>query len=464
MDVRGAVRPGQHEHAGEGVVGTVLVVEGVADALGVVVVDEDGGLAGGHVAPALTEVPQIGKVLVLEDPLEVAGVAELLDVAVAEVFGRGDGLAGAVDRLLLPINIGVGQPGLDVGEVGSGHVLGGVDPEPVDAQRQQVVEVGGDPPADVVLAGVEVGELDELAVLDVRPVLVVGNGGPAVVHIGTAVNPGVVVLGIRGPARPGPVTGGHVVDDGIGDDLHPGAMTRVDHGLERGPVTEPPGDLVAHGLVRGPPLGPLDMLLRRRYLDVPVPGGPERIGTGLGNRLELPLKQNGGDVLVTGGSGARLRRLRGEGRNGEQGSRTDSCRSGGSDRHVGGLLAGSMGIVGDRRCHPRALQDLAQEIAELFPGRVLLNGAATLRRSSAEGDRPTGRVRSGAEPDRHQQGTTKPLLRDTTALTLPLPRPPPHTPPTSSGTACRGPLFRGFQQMPRPSRGTERTVREGTDG
>ncbi len=184
VHVGGSVRPRQHEDAGEGVGGAVLVVQGVADPLGVVVVDEDGGLPARHVTPGLAEVLQVGEVLALEDPLEVPRVTELLHVAVAEVLGGRDGLTGAVDRLLLPVRARVGQPGLDVGEVGGGHVLRGVDPEAVDAQRQQVVQVPGDPTPHVVLARVQVGELHELAVLHVGPVLVVGDGRAAVVHVG----------------------------------------------------------------------------------------------------------------------------------------------------------------------------------------------------------------------------------------------------------------------------------------
>jgi hypothetical protein len=54
-------------------------------------------------------------------------------------------------------------------------VLGGVDAEAVDAEAEEGVEVAGDGATDVVAAGVEVGEADELAGLDVGAVGVVAD-------------------------------------------------------------------------------------------------------------------------------------------------------------------------------------------------------------------------------------------------------------------------------------------------
>ncbi len=87
------------------------------------------------------------------------------------------------------------------------------------------------------------------------------------------------------------------------------------------------------------------MLLGRRDLDVPVPGGPERIGAGLGDGLEAPLEEDGGDVLVTGRRGDGLRCRAGEGGCGKCGRGEKSCSSDGSGRHAGGLLAEEVGIA-----------------------------------------------------------------------------------------------------------------------
>ncbi|WP_455433183.1 hypothetical protein [Streptomyces roseolilacinus] len=97
----------------EGVVGVVLVAEAGAVALGVVVGDHRAGLAGGHVAPALAEVLEVGELLAVEHPLEVGGVAEFLDVAAAEVLAGGDRFARAVDGFLDPVDVGVAELAAD---------------------------------------------------------------------------------------------------------------------------------------------------------------------------------------------------------------------------------------------------------------------------------------------------------------------------------------------------------------
>ena len=53
------------------------------------------------------------------------------------------------------------------------HVLGGVDPEALDADGDEVVDVVGHLLADVVRAAVEVVETDEIAVADFVGVVVV---------------------------------------------------------------------------------------------------------------------------------------------------------------------------------------------------------------------------------------------------------------------------------------------------
>ena len=182
---------------------------------------------------------------------------------------------------------GLAHPGLDAREVGGGDVLGRVDPETVDADREQVAQVVGDGLLDVRAAGVEVGEVDQLAVLHVAAVAVVGDGAAAGVEVLVLVVPGVVVLAVDGAAGAGAGAGRHVVDHRVGDHLDAGGVAGAHHGLERGPVAEPAGDPVADGLVGGPPLGSLDVLLGRRDLDEAVALGAERVGAGLRHRVEL---------------------------------------------------------------------------------------------------------------------------------------------------------------------------------
>src|SRR5690606_11680516 len=166
----------------------------------------------------------------------------------------------------------------------------------------------GDSSADVVLAGVEVGEADQFAVLDVPAVPVVGDLRGAVVEVEGGVQAGVVVLGVRRAAGAGAAARGHVVDHRVGDDLDAGRVAGVDHVLERGAVAEPAGDPVAHRLVRGPPLPALYVLGGRGDLDVSVARGTEGGGALAGDGGEVPLEQDGGDVLGARRGGLRSSR------------------------------------------------------------------------------------------------------------------------------------------------------------
>jgi len=80
-------------------------------------------------------------------------------------------------------------------------VLARIQAEPVGAEGWQVVEVPGQPAPHVLRAGVEIGEVDQLAVLHLVPVLVVGHVVVAVavamVEIPLLVGAGVVVVGER---------------------------------------------------------------------------------------------------------------------------------------------------------------------------------------------------------------------------------------------------------------------------
>src|SRR5690606_3616662 len=163
-----------------------------------------------------------------------------------------------------------------------------------------VVHVPGDGPADVLLAGVEVGEADQFAVLDVVAVAVVRDLRSAGVEVVRGVQAGVVVLGVRRAARAGAVARGHVVDDGVHDDLHTGRVAGVHHVPEGGAVAEPPGDLVADRLVGRPPLRALYVLGGRGDLDVSVAGRAQGGGALAGDRGEVPLEEDGRDVLRAG--------------------------------------------------------------------------------------------------------------------------------------------------------------------
>ncbi len=354
VDVRRAVRVGQHEHVGQRVGVAVLVVEGRAVALGVPVVDEGAGLRAAQqaVAPA----GQVGDLAAVEGALQPGRGAELVHVAGAGVLGRLDGLAAAVDDLLHPVGARVAHLRLDGGQVGGGHVLGRVDPEAVDAHAGHVAQVVGDGLLDVRAAGVEVGEVDQLAVLDVAAVAVVADRGAAGVEVLVPEVAGVVVLAVVRAAGAGAGAGRHVVDHRVGDHLHARRVAGVDHVLEGRPVAEAPGDLVADRLVGGPPLRALDVLLGRGDLDEAVALRAERVGTGLGDGVEAPLEEGGGDVLAAGRGGLRA------GGDGQCGADRERERRRGGERS-GDACAPTGGGVGDHdvswglRWQPGAVRD-----------------------------------------------------------------------------------------------------------
>ena len=205
---------------------------------------------------------ELGDAASLEGPLHVVAVPELVHVADSGVLLGLYGLATAVDHLRDP-EARVTHLPLDRGDVVGRHVLGRVDPEAVHPQRTQVAEVRGDGGADRVPAGVEVGESHEFAVLHVVAARVVLDGGAAGVEVGVLEVPGIVVLRVGRAARARPGAGGHVVDDGVGDDLDACGVTGLHHAGERVAVTEAARDPVADRLVGGPPLVALYVLRRR---------------------------------------------------------------------------------------------------------------------------------------------------------------------------------------------------------
>lgn len=80
-------------------------------------------------------------------------------------------------------------------------MLGSIDPETVDAEGAEVVEIGRDGRLHIGAAGVEIGQADELAVLDVGPVAVVADVRAAGVEVLLLVVARVVVLAVDGAAR-----------------------------------------------------------------------------------------------------------------------------------------------------------------------------------------------------------------------------------------------------------------------
>ena len=86
---------------------------------------------------------------------------------------------------------------LDRGQVLGPHVLGGVHPESLDSQVDQVIDVPGDHDVDVGLGAVEVVEAGQVAVPDLGGVVVVANVAVRLVEIQIRVGNAGVVLQVQ---------------------------------------------------------------------------------------------------------------------------------------------------------------------------------------------------------------------------------------------------------------------------
>ena len=264
-----AVVISEHERVRDHVQPAVAIGHVGLAALGVVVVDEHERAIGCHVQRPLPVELRVVEDAVRERRRQVARVGELEDLAEPGVLLGNDRLSGAPDDLAHDARA-LGQCPDDRLDVVGGHVLRGVDAEPGDTERQQVLEVGADRGADLLARRVEIGEVHELARLHLlaRVVVldVVVRGEAAVVEVLVRVQPGVLVVLVRRsrPAHAGRVLAGHVVDDGIRDDVHTHRAAPLDHVGELVARTETRLELVTHRLVRRPPLISLDVLVRRR--------------------------------------------------------------------------------------------------------------------------------------------------------------------------------------------------------
>src|SRR2546421_3897592 len=130
-------------------------------------------------------------------------------------------------------------------------VLRRIDAEARDTQARQHDQVAGDLLSYRWQPGVQVRQPEQLAVLDVRGVLVIADRARRM-EVTRRVETGIAVLGVRRPvaADPGTRIVGHVVDDGIHVDAYAHGVTALHHGGEFGVRSRPTArDAVAHRLV-----------------------------------------------------------------------------------------------------------------------------------------------------------------------------------------------------------------------
>jgi hypothetical protein len=135
-------------------------------------------------------------------------------------------------------------------------VLGRVDPEAPDPELVQIDQVVGELVAHVVRAGVEILEPEELAVLHVGGVAVVGDRARRVEVVGD-VRHAREVAGAP-PVVPGararPRAGRHVVDHSVDIDRHPDGSAPAHHvGELVAGAAAAPIEAIADGLISHPP-------------------------------------------------------------------------------------------------------------------------------------------------------------------------------------------------------------------
>lgn len=199
MDRRGPVVPSQCEDLGKIVVCPVLISERFTISLSVMVVDEDRGvLLRKETGPAganATTCDQPVDVPAVEGLFKFAGEGKLVDITVAGVFLRLDRFVGP-DNFLDYVEPGtVIDPGENSLHVAGRNMFDGVNPEPVNSQGHQVVEVSGNSSLNVGGGGrVEVREVDQIALLNFPSVLVVGDVPSARVKVLPLVVSGIVVV------------------------------------------------------------------------------------------------------------------------------------------------------------------------------------------------------------------------------------------------------------------------------
>jgi len=254
---------------------------------------------------------ELGDVLsaVVEELVADAGEGELRDVGgaagrvgLAEVVARGERLARAAHDLEVPVRdrpaLG-GHRGIhdveDRVEIHLLDVLRRVDAEARHAEPGQHDEVAGDLLPDRRPGRVEVGEREQLAVLDVRRARVVADRARRVeVRRGIEARVLVLRVGGAGAADAGAREVRHVVDDRIHVDPDANARAPVHHVRELGAVARAAApERVAHRLVAlAPVVGGRDaVLLRRRDLHRLHPRRPEHLLALVRDVRPFPLEQ-----------------------------------------------------------------------------------------------------------------------------------------------------------------------------
>ena len=227
------------------------------------------------------------------------------------VLAGRDGLAALIDDLVVKKGsaaigwrkiIELPHNGLNVSRP---HVLGGIHPEALDSNGNQVIDIGRDGIPDFFTAALEVIETHQVAISDIIGIAVVINhtiGVEVIFIIGDGRIPLIVfirvVVGAGGSLANARVFAGHVVDDQVHNDVDSDGVAALHHVDKLISIAAAGGEDVGNGLVTFPPLGALTMLLRRRHLNPAIAERGEVILALRGDPVPLPFEEVHDDVAI----------------------------------------------------------------------------------------------------------------------------------------------------------------------
>ena len=238
-----------------------------------------------------------------------AGERELGDVrraagavALAEVVGRRQCLSSTARNLEEDVRSRfpfaderVVDPRQDVVELDLLNVLRGIDAKSCDAEPREHHQIVGDLLPDGREPGVEVGQREQLAILNIRCVLIVVHRTGRM-EIARPVQSRIIVFRVRSAvtADPGARIIGHVIDHGIDDDVDARPLAASDHvGEFRARPRAAPRDAVADRLVALAPIVSRNdaVFFGWRDLHGPEAGGAEHSFALGGDIGPLPLEE-----------------------------------------------------------------------------------------------------------------------------------------------------------------------------
>mmetsp|Transcript_444 Transcript_444/g.1027 ORF Transcript_444/g.1027 Transcript_444/m.1027 type:complete len:365 (+) Transcript_444:663-1757(+) len=240
-------------------------------ALRVVVVQERHGIIALHEAPGLAEGAQVLELAVdVEVGRERVGKVELCNLSQRGVHLRCDSLAGPSNHLLEDEQV-VLDSVHNAAQLARILMLGSIDANASNADGLHVVNVVCDLRLNPLAGRAQIREPNEVTVLHVPLVLVIGNLAVlavvaiVVMHVIGGVDRGGPIA-IRLSADAGTTARCDVIDHCIGVDANASLVASPDHVRKLRLVARAADEVVSHWLVPGPPLRARDVVVRWRDL------------------------------------------------------------------------------------------------------------------------------------------------------------------------------------------------------